>query len=63
MSSKPLRLIPTLLVLCTILALPRLAGATASIAVVKQNNPNEGFNEARRVDHHRRGVPRLAWSR
>src|SRR5713226_5002928 len=45
MSSKPLRFISTSLVLCTILALPRLAAATASIAIVNQNNPNDGFND------------------
>lgn len=45
MSSKPLRFISTPLVLCTILALPRLAAATASIVIVNQNNPNEGFND------------------
>src|SRR5258708_36779508 len=45
MNSKPPQFIPALLVLCTILALPRLAGAAASIVIVNQNNPNEGFND------------------
>src|SRR5260370_22939399 len=45
MNSKPPQFIPALLVLCTILALPRLAGAAASIVIVNQDNPNEGFND------------------
>ncbi len=47
MSSKPARFFPTLLVLSflAVLALPRLAGAAASIVIVNQNNPNEGFND------------------
>ncbi len=45
MSSKPSRLTPALPVFLAILALPRLADATATIVIVNQNNPNEGFND------------------